>query len=506
MKKWAVALTASVASGWFGAAWAISDTSMIPDSDVAQERAALNEVIHQSQQPHPDQAAMRRALKTILARSAFGALSEEEQHGAYLFYGAVLFDAEEWQDARTALRTASEMPEATGFDWDLRVRTDFRLHDYGDAAAAATRLAERWPEKLSEYTDAAVFRLARAAEDLPGTAHADFLEALYKNRWKPKNGFVTGDDLWLSLARIRTERGDVAGATAIAAEIRYPASILAMRIDKRFDGIVQAAPDKYDVMKAYDAFLRDQRAKSAAAPDKLEGVNAVSDLLLTLNRPDEALSLTSAALARLKENPKAYSDDKDQSNWTQDIRSRALFTLGRDGEGFAALLAGASQREDGGMNVSQAINLADMYNLYDKPKDALAAVASVGKTSDYGHMALLDARACAYFELQDSQNLAAVLSDMRAHRKDGARPFLNAMLLTGNLDDAAAEVITELQDPDRRIEMLRSLQDYAPDPHPTKRSQAVHAAWVGVRARPDVAAEIAKVGHIGQYPLQAPSY
>ena len=505
MKKWAVALTASIASGWIGAAWAISDTSMIPESDVMQERAALHEVVDQSRQAHPDQVAMRRALKTILASSAFVALSGEEQHVAYLLYGAILFDAHEWAEARTAIKAASEMPEATGFDWDLRLRADFILHDHPDAVAAAIRLARNWPEKFADYSDNAIFQLSREAGDAPGS-RVDFIEALYQNKWKPKSDFSSADSLWLSLARVRVEKGDIAGATTIAAGIREPTSVLAMRIDKRFDDIVQAAPDHYDVMKAYDAFLRDQKAKSAAAPDKLEGVNAVSELLLALNRPDEALSLTSAALARLKENPKAYSDSEDKSNWTRDIRSRALFTLGRNDEAFAALRAGASQREDGGINVSQAINLADQYNMFDRPKDALAAVASVGETSDYGHMALLDARACAYFELQDSQNLAAVLRDMRAHRRDGTQPFLNAMLLTGNLDDAAAEVIAELQDPERRIEMLGFLQDYSPDPHPTKRSQAVHAAWLAVRARPDVAAEIAKVGHINQYPLRSPSY
>jgi hypothetical protein len=505
MKRRVVALAAAFACGWIAPAWAITDTSTIPAPDIAQERAALHEVVDQSQRPHPDQDAMRRALKTILANSAFGALSEEEQHVAYLLYGAILFDAQDWQEARTALRTASELPEATGFDWDLRLRADFMLHDHDDAVAAAIRIVRQWPTKFSEYSDSAVFQLSREAMGVPG-ARTDFLEALHQNKWKPRSDFLTADGLWLSLARVRLEKGDMAGATTIAAEIRQPSSILAMRIDRQFDSIVQAAPDHYDVMKAYDAFLRDQKAKSAAAPDKLEGVNAVSELLLALNRPDEALSLTSAALARLKQNPKAYSDGEDKSNWTLDIRSRALFTLGRNDEGFAALRTGASQQENGGINVSQAINLADQYNMFDRPKDALAAVASVGDMSDYGHMALLDARACAYFELQDSQNLAAALNDMRTHRKDGTQPFLNAMLLTGNLDDAAAEVIAELQDPERRVEILGSLQDYSPDPHPTKRSQAVHAAWLAVRARPDVTAEIAKVGHISAYRLRSPSY
>lgn len=86
------------------------------------------------------------------------------------------------------------------------------------------------------------------------------------------------------------------------------------------------------------------------------------------------------------------------------------------------------------------------------------------------------------------------------------QPFLSTMLFIGNLDEAAAEVIAELRDPAERAEMLGYLQDYAPDPHPTKRSAAIHAAWIAVRNRPDVAAEIVKAGYVNTYPLHLSTY
>jgi hypothetical protein len=210
----------------------------------------------------------------------------------------------------------------------------------------------------------------------------------------------------------------------------------------------------------------------------------------------------------LKKNAKAFSDAGDKRNWTEDIRSRALFNLGRSDEAFAALKAGAAQLEDGQINVSQAINLADNYNIFDRPQDALNAVSKIDfpNASDYGRMALQDARICAYFALGDTANTKKAFDYMQEHKRDGAQPYLNAMLFIGHTDEAAAEVIAELRDPERRGDVLSFLQDYAPDPHPTKRSAAIHAAWIAVRNRPDVAAEIKKVGHINKYALHLPTY
>jgi len=494
---------------WAQASLAIpAEESPVSADAVARERAALRSALAESQKEKVDSTALSLSLKAILADSAFSALSEEERHAAYLFYGAVLYDTRQFADARAPLTIASEMPQGGVFDWNVRLSNDFALHDYADAVSAATKIAKTWPEKLTDYSDRAIFLLAHESGQLPAASERDFLETLHDMHWKPKSEFSTADSAWLSLVRLRLERGDSKGAGMIAADLSDPASIVALQIDNRFDGIVRDQPARFDAMKAYEASLADMKSKSAAAPNKLEGVNSVAELLIVMRRPDEALALVSAALEKLKADPKAYVDAEDKRNWTEDIRSRALFDLGRSEEGFAALKAGADQKEDGQINVSQAINLADEYNTFDRPKDALSAISAIDlpNASDYGRMALQDARACAYFGLGDTANLAKTLDYMRAHRKDGMQPYLNAMLFTGNLDDAAAEVVAALQDPAQRTGILGFLQDYAPDPHPTKRSAAVHEAWIAIRSRPDVAAEIAKVGHINSYALHLPTY
>lgn len=486
---------------------AVDETTHASDA-LTRERTALRAAILEWRSGNGDRTDLSTSLKAVVSDPAFVALSDDERYAAYLAYGAVLYTAHDWANAQAPIRIATGMPESNALDWGLRLGDDFRLHDYVDAVPTATKLANRWPDNLAKHADQVIFELVREAEKLSPVVESDFLEALHDMRWKPKSDFKNADIAWLPLVRTRLAHGDTAGAAAVAVELHDPVSILSLQSDNRFEGIVHANPERFDVMKAYELSLADLKSKSAGAPDKLEGINSIAELLIVLMRPDEAFTLISGALDRLSVDPNAYSDSADQRNWTEDIRARALRDLGRNDEAFIAMRAGAAQKEQGGINVSQAINLADEYNYFDRPKDALEAISSIAlpDASDYGRMALQDARACAYFGLRDDANFDAALDYLRAHKQDGTQPYLGTMLFTGNTDDAAAEVIAELQDPAQRTAILVRLQDYAPDPYPTKRTAAMHDAWIAIRNRPDVAAEIAKVGHINKYALRLPTY
>ncbi|HEX4302130.1 MAG TPA: hypothetical protein VHZ78_05025 [Rhizomicrobium sp.] len=482
----------------------------VPSDDVARERGALQAIVAAVKMADADTPADAAALKTIIADPTFAALTDAERHAAILLYGGVLYDQGQYADAQVQLKLATAMPLAGELDWELRFDAAYMLGDYGDAAMVMTVILRQWPGKLVHYSDQSIDILGREVLKNPAWTDQAFalLSALYAVKWKPADPFSNADGLWLSLARLRLERGDIHGAKDVAENLHDPVSLLQMHADKRFDALVRADPEHYDVLRAYRAELTDLEAKAAAAPHKLGGINAVAERLLTLDRAPEAMALVSDALARVAADPNAFGDTKDKINWTHDIQSRALFALGRGDEALAALTRGAALQEDGMVNVSQAINLADEYVAYDRPKDALAAVASLefSHASPYGRMALQDARACAYFELGDTAQLAPVLDYMKAHAADGTQPYLNTMLYIGNLDAVAAQLIAELGDPAQRAQALYSLQDYLPQPHPTARERAVHAAWIAARSRPDVAAAIARAGRIQSYAVMVPVY
>lgn len=481
----------------------------LPESGVDKLRSALQDVVEQARAPKPDESAIAASLKAIIADPAFSALRDEEQHAAYLLYASVLYDLGDKQGTEAAVRTATQMRDAGAVDWSLRTSNSFTIEDYQDAIRSMTMLALHWPDELSQFSDDAFFRLGREAAQSPDqTVYAAYLDALRAAHWHPSDPFTDADALWLPLLRMRLEKGDRAGAQELAAELRDPESIIEMHADKRYDVLIAADPGRYDVAKAYADALADMRAKSAAGPDKLKGVNAVAYLLLKLNHPEDGLKLIDATLAGIKAKPAAFTDTDDELPWLMDLRADALFVLARSDEAFATMREAAARKEHGGVNVSEAINLAEMDTLFDRPKDALAAVADIGfpDASDYGRMALEDARACALQLTGDTAKLKPVLDYMKAHVRDGAQPFLNTMLCTGDLDGAAAEVVAELNDPARRGWMLYVLQDYPPDPHSTRRQLDIHAAWQALRARPDVAAAIARVGRIESYDVRNPGY
>ncbi|HUJ46768.1 MAG TPA: hypothetical protein VLV55_06520 [Rhizomicrobium sp.] len=494
-----------------GPGWATSDTQPSPSQNHAADlRNALKFVSDEAQKDHADKTKLSEIVGTVIADPVFPMLPEDERHFAYIMAGALFYDTGKFELGRSALTEAVKMPEATDLDWDLAFKTDFRLHDYVPAAQDLTVLARKWPSTLSDYNDRAIARVIdQSDEDDPtGAVPNGLLSTLEDIKWKPQDPFLISDDLWLILVRLRLEQNDLAGAKRAAVSISDPQTLIEMRADKRFDAITQADPGRFDVMKAYQSYVSDLRSQSAASPDKLEGINRLVEALLGIGRVDEALTITTEAIAKAKAKPDAFSDKDDFLNWIMDSRARALFALRRSDEGFAQLEEAAALKEHGARNVSQAINLADRYVAYDRPADAIKALEGfdTGLASEYGRMALDDARANAYFEQGDSARLADVLQDMRAHAKDGSQPFLDAMLTVGDLDAAAAEVISELRDPHKRLAMLRYLQNYVENNHRSEREEATHKAWTAVKARADVLGEVAKVGRIETYDLLPPSY
>ncbi len=478
-----------------------------PAADVERERASLKTAYRMATAPRPDASAIRDRLKATIADPAFPALTESERHAAKLLYGKVLHDLKDYTAARDALAEASQMPSAGFFDWRTRLSNSFRLGDFVDAARAATVIVETWPDKLTDISDEAILYIARnAAEDGAGDAITlQLVSGLHAAHWSPRDPFAESQYLWLIETRLRLARGDVAGARAAAANITDPDLVIDMRVDKRFDVIVQADPARFDIDRVMDARLESLRARAAAFPRRLAGVNALGQFLHQRGQDDAALAIFEGALARLKDSPAAFSD-ADQRNWTQDWRAAVLFALDRSDRAIAALAAGARANERGTANVSQAINLAGVYDDYDRPNDALAAVAALdaAHSSAYGRMALNNVRACALFQLGDKAALDPIVAYLKTHVKDGLRPFIDAMLCLGDQDAAAAAVIGALADPTARLSALDALQEYAPRPYLSPRQEATHAAWVALKNRPDVAAAIARVGRVESYRFLSP--
>ena len=235
--------------------------------------------------------------------------------------------------------------------------------------------------------------------------------------------------------------------------------------------------------------------------DRLGDLDMVTDDLLGLERFDEALALAQSALDRIAQAPRgkpAFADQDRYLNWLYDQKARALVRLGRFDDGVRAMREGARLPEEGRRNVSQTINLASYLVGFGHPDEALAALKPFDDglaASPYGEAWVHANRACAYQQLGQVVQVAPELVWLAGHQRDNTGARATALLCVGSADDLAAEFIAELKDPDQREPALVRLSEFDPPIATTPISAAELALLAKVRARPDVRAAVAAVGH-----------
>ena len=511
MRKIVLAICMAVATGLCGARAATNNNNRptAPRRGSAAEYEAVNQASIKAQ--NGDFQGVIDILEPAVADPAFSLLNSRQQFLVRRMLGGAYLTVGKDEKAIAFLKQVTASQWATGIDWYLRLLASYAQKDKEHAIKCLTKLAELWPDTLSQLNDDVILRLAFKSRKSGSDRERALLEALAAANWHPTDLFDSMDGIRIELARLRLEEGRTAAALEAIAGLDSPWPIVAIRADKRFDSLVKQSPARFDMDRVFTLALANAKKRAAAMPNRLAGVNDVARLLLAKNRTAEALSLLDDALARANRHDsqtQPFSDLSKQLTWAMDLKSRALKTLGREDEAVDELRHAARRPEDGKVNVSQSINLSDLYNELGRPKDALDEVAELNSApmSAYGRMALTDARACAYAQLNDVVRLAKTMAYMKDHASDGARAYLDALLCANDLDGAAKLIIAELKAPERRMAMLELLQNYDEPTHMAGPGRALHHRMLAVRDRTDVRAEIADVGRIERYHLQSPWY
>ncbi|HTQ13275.1 MAG TPA: hypothetical protein VMH86_05305 [Rhizomicrobium sp.] len=495
----AAMLAGAVAAGLPGPGGARADADDAPAASIANLRAELQEAGRLVTADKPDFARVASLCQNVAGDRDFADLSAREQHATYLLLGLADYYNGDDVGALAALNVSVAMPGANGLDWDLRLRAADHVESHQIAAESLGVLVARYPDMLAGENDRTVVSTAAEAGEYESAAEATkLLSGLHARKWHPTNPFWTADTMWRALAALDLAAGDDAGARAALEDMVEPDTFIGVWTDRRFDAVTAGAGPELGAIAA--ARLASLKALSAAHPDLLEGVVDVALQLIEQGRAQEALAMMDDALARTARDH-AYADQDEQRNWALDTRAVALYRLGRFDDSVAARVKAAAMKEDGGVNVSQAINLANLYNDLARPADALAALATLGPMSGYGRMQAELERVCADAQLKDADGLAQSLGYMRAHLDDAPNSAIQAELCAGNQDKAAALLIAQLADPVRRGDALVPLQDWAPMPE-GPHDKAMDAAWDALKARPDVRAAVARVGRIESWPIK----
>ncbi len=429
----------------------------------------------------------------------FAQLPEDLRYKALLVLGMlVMQDPNRQGEAHGLLVRATALDQADGNAWLERSSTAYALGDYADSARSVTAIARRWPDVLHRIFDQPIYVIDTklAAEPAQTATRQAMLQALFDARWTDRDGEPSS--MWRELGSLLLVEGRTAQAAAVTSRITSARVILSMRVDKRFDALVQRDPQAFDV----DRTMAAAHAAVAAHPDRLRPLTTLQTLLLDTGQYRQVLAVTDAVMANVLagKGKSTYKDFDDRYVWIIDQRARALARLGRWNEAAEQWAAATRQPEQGGMNVSQIINLGDYYANRREPVRALDMVAELGNMSPYGRMNLELVKLKVAVQQHDQAGTAAHLAYMRAHRTDAIALWQRALLVSGDLDGAAELLLQRLRNPAWRSSALVDMQHYA-TVRMTPIEAEINRRWNKVIAQPAVQKALQPVGRIESFRL-----
>jgi hypothetical protein len=474
-----------------------------PPATAAEERTLVQQAMDKLDADDPAGALL--LLQEAAQAPGFDQIDDRERYRVRHFIMSSAIDSKDYKTAAAAARLATASTYATPDDWYLRVWASFLSGDKADAAASMTVLARQSPKELNNFKLQLFYVLVHDVSALPGGEDQAIalIKALYACHWQPGGEAAENADmLWLRLLRHDIERRDAAGAQEIATRIVQPDVIVTMNSLKLYDPVVASDPERFNIAKAYAAAAERAKARSAAEPGLLSPVVDASLRLYQLGKLDEARSVIEIALSKVAAGA-AFTDKAENLNWLYDSYARVLFALGRPDDAIAGMKAGIRVGESGIPNVSQTINLADMYLALNRPEEALAALAPLDSkgASPYGVMAAEQVRASAYALLGESEKSDASLDRIRAHADDAPGLTLQTLLYCGRAEEAEKLALKYLADPKRREGILETLHRTMPPPHATANGAKWGARVRALGDRPAVRQAVAAFGRILDLPL-----
>ena len=330
------------------------------------------------------------------------------------------------------------MPQTTAND-QLRLMTiAWHLHDDTAVAEALTVLARRWPDRLGEIDQDYLTNLLRTADRLPRGTRLALLQALYVAHWKRD---VEPSDFWRDLVLLLIEEGKSDEAVDVSARITDPRVLVDMRADRRFDALVAAHPERFDVdaaaIREIEALqVKDEDAKSLRVKSLLMAA------LMRRRHAAAALAIADEAIADIRATnypERLYGDYLSEHATLLSQRAFALMDLGRWDEALEQLTEATREFEHDRDNVSGAIDLAGFECDLGRPAEARSVLAQLTSSlSPFGTMQMESVRLDAAIQEGDAAQVERSLHYLREHRSDAPFAYLSALIVANQLDHCLA--------------------------------------------------------------------
>jgi beta-barrel assembly-enhancing protease len=277
-----------------------------------------------------------------------------------------------------------------------------------------------------------------------------------------------------------------------------------MRIDKRFDRLVRAHPERFDVKAVALEQLREWQAAMRRQPRSAYTTYDTIVAHLQLGDYYAALRLADSTLARSRKagkSPEALYDDVAEAfHYIYDGRADALLGLGNWKAAETDLKS--TMIEKG--NADSRINLASLYSALDRADEAIATLGTLTRAdaplSPFGHMAVQSVLHEAALVKGDKALARQALDEMRRNRNDAVWLLFQQLLRAGQLDEAASLLIELLEQKSTRSQALAEMQEYLPVPL-LPGNAIIESAREQLRQRNEVRTAILKVGRLERFDI-----
>jgi len=489
---WLVVLASCVSDG-------PSNSSSSPRAQIAQIDLALKLV---SERQFAESEAI---MQPLVHAKNFGRLPSAEQYRALLTAARLAFTLKEPKLEYESRVRLLALPEATADDRMSRLNAASRLKDINEIVISLTDVVQKNPESLDHLNYRFIlYQLSEAKRMLPHGAALPLMQALYAAHWKLEWG-LEPSGIWQDFALLLLEQNRLTEAVDASSHVTDEYGLISMRADRRFDAITVANPAQLDVNAVIRKNLEHFQLVAERTPKSLTPKAIVMERLAEEQHYGAALAAADDLLVeiRLHADPKQWYEDFDERYvWILDSRSRLLRRLGRWDEGVDQLAAASYVPDKDGKNVSQVINLGELYCNLGKPQDALNVLVRLGSDiSAYGRMQEAAVRLDAAIQLGDAEQTEKWLGFIKEHRLDAPRTYEDALLRMNDPETAAKWLIEQFENKDLRSEALLHIQDYAV-PRETTRQMELRQRRRELMGRADVQAEIQKVGRIESYKVE----
>lgn len=440
-----------------------------------------------------------REYSRLVADDRSASLIPDERRAMFGNAGRAMWSCDRLAEGAEYLQRATR-EIADPDDYFQLSRILYGLKHYDQSQKAFLEYISRWPELADEQDASLVWSLYHAQKEQP-EQQIRLLQAMFDARFD--DPIADSSDMWFLLARLYLDRDQTEDARSVAKRITAAQSIIRMRVDRRFDAIVDRSGYGFDVSLQAKRTVEALRRKAEARPRDLAVWVQLTYAMLDAGENQEVIALTTRLLdASDGENvantkSKAYQS-LDSRLWLLNNRALAHHRLGSTDEAISDLERAVVFDPKQGPNVSQALNLGTLQCYIGQHREAIKSVARVKDMSDYGKLVQALVYLCAATQRDDRAEVASALAVIRRYAADRPDVVVEGLLWAGQIGEAERLYLRLLDDPAQRTEGLIWAQTFLhAAPQPGRRSYG--EALQTLLARPAVQAAIEKVGRVERF-------